>query len=163
MDGANREDGGFRSAAAVSRSNVGLVFPPRQPPLVSAGVLGPRSLVLAGRVAGGTILPEGQGPAEMTAARTRIEHGMSGRGDGATHRLTVFAAFHCGDRSELGTPNPDAPQGLEAMADHPDAVAAKLRTLTDAGADAVVLVPLDVDVVGQLQLARAEITPRLRG
>jgi len=151
------------SGRYVSLHDVGLVFPPRQPPLVSAGVLGPKSLALAGRVAGGTILPEGQGPAEIAAARTRIDEGMSGRADGATHRLTVFAAFHCGDRSELGTPNPDAPQGWEAVADRPAVVASKLRTLADAGADAVVLVPLGVDVVGQLQLAAANIAPLIRG
>jgi alkanesulfonate monooxygenase SsuD/methylene tetrahydromethanopterin reductase-like flavin-dependent oxidoreductase (luciferase family) len=150
------------SGRYVALDDVELVFPPKQPPLVSAGVLGPKSLELSGRVAGGTILPEGQGPSEIAAARARIVQGMGGRADRAPHRLTVFAGFHCGDRSGLGPPNPDAPQGWEAIADQPAEVASKLDTLVDAGADAIVLVPFGIDVVGQLQLASTEIAPLLR-
>ncbi len=146
----------------VQLDDVELVYPPRRPPLVSAGVLGPKSLVLSGRVAAGTILPEGHGPAEIEAARARIDEGKRSRVDDAPHRLTVFAGFHCVDPSELGTPNPDAPQGWDAIADQPAAVAAKLRTLVASGADAVILVPFGVDVVGQLQLASAEIAPLVR-
>lgn len=145
----------------VHLDDVELVFPPGRPPLVSAGVLGPKSLTLSGRVAGGTILPEGQGPAEIEAARARIDDGRNAAGRSGHHRLTVFAGFYCGDPSGLGEPNPDAPVGWDAVGPEPEVVAAQLQMLVDAGADSVVLVPFGTDTVGQLRLAADLIVPEL--
>ena len=55
----------------VTVDGVRLVHPPREVPPIVTGVVRPRSLELSGRVADGTILAEGTGPAELTAA---IEH-----------------------------------------------------------------------------------------
>ncbi|MFF0246627.1 LLM class flavin-dependent oxidoreductase [Streptosporangium sandarakinum] len=63
---------------AVRLDGMRLVHPPAVPPPVLAGVMGPRSLGLSGRVAQGTILPEGFGPERIAGARELI--GAGGRG-----------------------------------------------------------------------------------
>ncbi len=117
---------------------------------------------LSGRRAAGTILPEGQGPDEIRAARAAIDLGREQAGRSDHHRLTVFAGFYCGDPAGLGAPPPDAPVGWDAVAEDPGEVVAELQTLFDAGADALVLVPFGTDSAAQLELAAAEIAPRLR-
>ena len=146
----------------VELDGVELVYPPDRVPPVSAGVMGPKSLELAGRVAAGTILPEGHGPAEIESARARIDAGRRSAGRSDPHRLTVFAGFYCGDAEGLGPPPPDAPAGWAAIGLDPDDVTRQLRTLIGAGADALVLVPFGSDSRGQLRLAATEIAPRLR-
>jgi len=145
----------------VSLDNVELVFPPTVAPLVSAGVMGPKSLELAGRTAGGTVLPEGRGPGDITAARAAIDCGRSVAGRTDPHRLTVFTGFYCGPLAELGPPPPDAPPGWAAVAETPAECATLLQTIVDAGADSVVLVPFGDDMEGQLRLAAADIVPLL--
>lgn len=97
----------------VRLDGVRLVHPPAVVPPVVAGVVRPRSLELSGRVADGTILAEGHGPADLEQARGLIAEGRaaqradgSGRAgvgmrvgdtdvaDGAPHELTVFV-FLC--------------------------------------------------------------------
>ncbi|HEX8628173.1 MAG TPA: LLM class flavin-dependent oxidoreductase, partial [Catenuloplanes sp.] len=56
---------------AVHLDGVRLVHPPAVPPPIVAGVVRPRSLRLSGRVADGTVIAEGHGPAGITAA---LEH-----------------------------------------------------------------------------------------
>jgi alkanesulfonate monooxygenase SsuD/methylene tetrahydromethanopterin reductase-like flavin-dependent oxidoreductase (luciferase family) len=69
---------------------VALAAPPADVPPVLAGVRGPKSLSLAGRVADGVVLAEGAGP---TYVRDSIEH--AGRPDG--FRVSVFTALAVGD------------------------------------------------------------------
>jgi 5,10-methylenetetrahydromethanopterin reductase len=145
----------------VTLDSVSLRFPPTQPPPVSAGVVGPKSLHLSGQVADGTILPEGHGPAEVERARQLIDAGRKQVGRSAPHRLTVFAAFYIGDPAAMAPPNPDALSGWEAVATVPSQVARSLQSLVDAGADSVVLVPLGIDHEAQLHLAASAIVPRL--
>ena len=145
----------------VSAKDVTLQSPPAQAPVVSAGVIGPKSLHLSGSIAGGTIVSEGHGPAEIENARRLIDEGRADAGRNDQHRLTVFGGFYCGDPAGLGEPNPDAVAGWDAIGEEPGVVAAKLQTLIDAGADSVVLVPFGTDAVAQLQLATAEIVPNL--
>lgn len=166
IDAVQRLLGGERVEANgryVRLHGVRLEFAPPAPPLVSAGVVGPKSLRLSGRVAGGTILGEGSGPPEIAAAQRHIAAGRAeaGRPGGPPHRLTVFAGFHCGHPSGLAPPNPNAPTGWEAVSEDPASVAAALQTLIDAGADAVVLVPFGIDRLGQLRFAADEIVPLL--
>ncbi|HWS57870.1 MAG TPA: LLM class flavin-dependent oxidoreductase [Actinotalea sp.] len=65
-----------RSVTTVGRyvrlDGVRLAAPPAVPPPVVAGVRGPRSLALAGRVADGTVLAEPVTPAYLTAALGQI-------------------------------------------------------------------------------------------
>ena len=145
----------------VHLDQIRLQFPPVLVPLVSAGVTGPKSLRVSGSVADGTILSEGNGPAEVERARTLIDQGRADAGRNDPHRLTVFAGFYAGDPSELGPPPADALPGWDAVATEPAGVVAQLQLLIDAGADAVVLVPFGSDFVGQLQMASTGIVPLL--
>ncbi len=69
---------------------VALDAPPDDAPPVLAGVRGPKSLALAGRVADGVVLAEGAGP---TYVRESIEHA----GSPAPFRVSVFTALAIGD------------------------------------------------------------------
>lgn len=143
----------------VQLDDVTLRWPPQLVPPVSAGVMGPRSLRLAGAHADGTILPEGHGPAEVRAARDLIEQGRADAGRSEPHRLTVFAGFYCGDLDELGPPPPEAPPGWAALGEEPSVVIDGMNSLVEAGADAVILVPFGDDPIQQLALAAADIVP----
>lgn len=145
----------------VSITDVQLVFPPSQVPVVSAGVMGPKSLELAGRIAGGTVLPEGRGPGEVRAAKSLIDRGRVAAGRTDLHRLSVFTGFYCGPLDRLGPPPPDAPGGWAAVAETPSECIVQLQSIIDAGADAVILVPFGDDMEQQLQLGAAEIVPHL--
>ena len=74
----------------VSMDDVSLAPAPECAPLVSAGVRGPRSLEVSGRVADGTILADFSGPSYVRWARERI---ADGGGTARDHRVTVFASM----------------------------------------------------------------------
>ena len=149
------------SGRYVTLDSVRLEFPPTNAPLVSLGVVGPKSLELSGEVADGTILGEAHGPSDISAAISRIEAGQAKVGNDGPHRLTVFAAYHVGDPSDI-VRNPAAPVGWEAVSPDVDEVAAQLGSLWEAGADSVVLVPLASDPIGALESAMDEIFPKIR-
>lgn len=130
---------------AVRLDGVSLVHPPAVPPPVLAGVKGPRSLALSGRVAQGTIVPEGVGPAQLPGIRDRIAAG----GD---HELAVFTFLHIGgdatahpavqgQASFLGVP----PQDVVMASGTPAQAAAQVKSLWASGADTVVVRPLGRD------------------
>lgn len=76
------------SGRYVDLDEVALESPPFPPPLISAGVRGPKSLALSGRVADGTILADFCGVDYVQWARDQI--GV------VPHRLTVFATMGVG-------------------------------------------------------------------
>ena len=73
-----------------------LVHPPKEVPPVSLGIIGPKSLVLSGRVADGTILSEYSNPAYISWAKDQIANGYSKTSYSQKHFLTVFAFAHAG-------------------------------------------------------------------
>ena len=145
----------------VKLDDVTLVFPPATPPLVSAGVSGPKSLRLSGAVADGTIIGEGHGPTEVARARALIDEGRSEAGRTDHHRVTVFTGFYVGEPDGLGAANPDAASGWEAIGATTDEVTARLQNLVDTGVDSIVLVPMGKDKTEQLVLAGEVIVPGL--
>lgn len=76
----------------VQLRDVALETPPAAPPLVVAGVRGPRSLALSGRVAGGTVLAEPVTPEYLAVARRQIDAT-------APHRIVAY---------NVGAVHPDA-------------------------------------------------------
>lgn len=78
------------NGSVFSMRDVQLEAPPGDLPPVLAGVRGPRSLALAGRVADGVVLAEGAGP---TYVRESIEHA----GSPEPFRVSVFTALAIGD------------------------------------------------------------------
>ncbi len=145
----------------VTARNVRLEFPPASAPPVSLGVVGPRSLELAGERADGTVLCEAHGPNEIRRALERIELGQARAGRHGEHRISVFAAFHLGDSSDI-VRNPDAPVGWEAVSPDPAEVAAELLTLYEAGAHSVILVPLATDPMLAIDKAVSDLVPLIR-
>jgi 5,10-methylenetetrahydromethanopterin reductase len=141
----------------ITIDGVRLVHPPAQVPALVTGVVGPRSLELSGRVADGTILPEGTGPERLAQARTHIAKGTAA-GDRPAHELIVFTYLYEGDDAAEVTGEAVAGQaswlGVEpaqvfsAIGPH-GTVRDTVATLTEAGTDTVVLRPLGPDPVGQ--------------
>ncbi len=76
--------------AEFSMRDVSLDAPPSVPPPVLAGVRGPKSLALAGRVADGVVLAEGAGPSYV---RESIAHA----GSPERFRVSVFTALAVDD------------------------------------------------------------------
>ncbi|GII01890.1 LLM class flavin-dependent oxidoreductase [Planobispora takensis] len=149
---------------AVRLDGIGLVHPPAVPPPVLAGVVRPRSLELSGRVAQGTILPEG-----FDAGRVRRARAMIGE-TGGDHEVVVFVHLYVGDDPEevraavlpaatgqaefLGV----APHEVPMAAGPAETAAGVVRSLWEAGAGTVVLRPIGSDPLGHVD----RILPALR-
>lgn len=146
----------------VHLDGVRLVHPPREVPPVIAGVIGPRSLELSGRVADGTLIVEGRGPDEVLGIRALIEKGRADADTGAgvgvagekPHMLLIFTHL-CIDedaekaRAALAPIVADysellgiAPQDVFTVSGSPADVAARVRSLWQAGIDTVILRPV---------------------
>ncbi|WP_169950379.1 LLM class flavin-dependent oxidoreductase [Microbispora sp. H11081] len=131
----------------VRLDGVRLVHPPAEPPPVLAGVVSPRSLALSGRVAQGTILPEGLGPEQVRAIVERI---------GATgdHEVVAFVYLHVGDDARLAM-RPAAeeqaaflrvpPEEVVMAAGSPEEAGALVRALWEAGVTTVAVRPVGAD------------------
>jgi 5,10-methylenetetrahydromethanopterin reductase len=152
---------------AVSIHGVQLVHPPARVPPLIAGVKGPKSLELAGRVADGTLLAEGSGPAHVVEA-----HAAAARGGGhAAHEVSVFmylavdddpAAARAriapaaeGSAEFLGIPVDQATVAAGSAAD----AAAVVTALWDAGAASVIVRPVGDDPLEQLARLVAALKP----
>lgn len=183
----------------VTLHDVALEAPPATKPLVSAGVRGPKSLEIAGRVADGTILADFVNPDYVRWVRSIV---------GEDHRLTVFASLAMGPAENhgairegvggylaqvAGSPG-GAPISLQhatffeeltdraektswheaavAMPDEwfteicpfgtPEQAAVYVRSLSEAGADAVTFFPYHLDPLDDGIYAGTELLPLLR-
>jgi 5,10-methylenetetrahydromethanopterin reductase len=158
----------------VTVDGVQLVHPPQSVPPIVTGVVQPRSLELSGRVADGTIIAEGHGPAAIADARTHIDRGRAA-GDRPAHELIVFAFLRVDDDpARAAEATRDAVEGQAAwLGVPPEAVftltgpaadlPAKIDALAEAGASTVVLRPLGPDPDAQTRAALAAlaaVTPR---
>ncbi len=139
---------------AVHVGDLTLVHPPTTPVPLLAGVTGPKSLRLAGRVADGTILAEGTGPAEIAAARALIDEGRADADRDEPHRIVVLAYVLVADdpaaaadatrqaRVDVATPLGVDPDSIFVLQGPVEDVVAGLRELWAAGADTVVVRPI---------------------
>ncbi|WP_045740637.1 LLM class flavin-dependent oxidoreductase [Actinoplanes rectilineatus] len=147
----------------VHIDGVRLVHPPTvQPPIVT-GVVKPRSLELSGRIADGTIIAEGNGPAELAASLEHIRRG----GAGDDHQLIVFTYLYVDDdasRIEKYTGELVAgqaawlgkqPEELFSLIGAAGELPAKVRQLADAHVSTIVLRPLGPDPIAQVRTAIA--------
>ncbi|WP_042402837.1 LLM class flavin-dependent oxidoreductase [Streptacidiphilus carbonis] len=151
----------------VSLDGVRLVHPPAVLPQLLAGVVRPRSLELAGRVADGAIIAEGHGPDDLSAA---MQHMLKARdAKAARPNLTVFA-FLCVDDDPQrlrGTVGPAldghaawlgrAPEDVFAAAGPAPTAATRVRELWAAGADTVVLRAVGPEPFRQIEAAVREL------
>jgi alkanesulfonate monooxygenase SsuD/methylene tetrahydromethanopterin reductase-like flavin-dependent oxidoreductase (luciferase family) len=129
---------------SVSLDGLSLVHPPTVVPPVLAGVLRPRSLALSGRVAQGTILPEGFGPARLPEALTQI-------GASEDHELVTFTHLYVGDDAAAHTQEVRQdvagflrvpPEDVAMAAGSAEQAAAHVKGLWDAGATTVAVRPI---------------------
>jgi alkanesulfonate monooxygenase SsuD/methylene tetrahydromethanopterin reductase-like flavin-dependent oxidoreductase (luciferase family) len=150
----------------VTVDGLRLVHPPRVAPPLVTGVVRPRSLELSGRVADGTILAEGAGPAQVVEALGHIDRGRQA-GDRPAHELIVFAflrvdddparaagALHdvvAGQAAWLGV----APEEVFVVAGPASGIPAQVEALHKAGAGTVILRPVGADPAGQARAAMA--------
>ncbi|WP_343241908.1 LLM class flavin-dependent oxidoreductase [Streptomyces sp. SID13666] len=146
----------------VRRDAARLVHPPAAVPPVVAGVVRPRSLELAGRVADGAIIAEGHGPADLVAA---LGHMEKGRQTDAQQSLTVFAFLCVEDDPALlqATVGPALAGHAEWLGRPVEQVfaatgpaagaAARVRELWAAGADTVVLRAVGPEPLRQVEAA----------
>lgn len=167
----------------VTIDDVQLVHPPAAVPPLLCGVMKPKSLHLSGRIADGTIVPEGTGPKAVEAALRHID-------SAGPHRLIVFTHLVLTDDPTDGptdgatdtvawpattSPPADAAATLQARTlpirrefaavhgiDESDVflvsgseaeAAEKISSLLAAGADSVVLRPVGPDPIGIVRRA----------
>ncbi|MFG1941992.1 LLM class flavin-dependent oxidoreductase [Nonomuraea sp. NPDC048826] len=129
---------------SVRLDGLSLVHPPHVVPPVLAGVLRPRSLALSGRVAEGTILPEGFGPDRIRQVLGQI----AATGD---HELAAFTYLHVGpgfpDRfvAEQATFLGVAEAEVGMAVGTADEAAAHVKALWAAGAGTVLVRPVAAD------------------
>jgi len=137
---------------SVNLDGLALVHPPDQVPPVLAGVLRPRSLALSGRVAQGTILPEGFGPDRLPAVLDQI-------GADGDHELVTFTHLYVGDdAAEVTRPIRQeyteflnvAPEEVSMAAGSAGEAAAQVKGLWSAGARTVVVRPVGTDPLTQV-------------
>jgi alkanesulfonate monooxygenase SsuD/methylene tetrahydromethanopterin reductase-like flavin-dependent oxidoreductase (luciferase family) len=154
----------------VTIDGVGLVHPPTHVPPLVTGVVRPRSLELSGRVADGTIIAEGNGPAQLTSALAHINRGRAS-GNMTAHELIVFVFLHvdddpahaiettretvAGQAAWLGVP----PEELFGLIGPADTIADRVDALHAAGATTIVLRPIGPDPLGQARQALAILRP----
>lgn len=84
----------------VSLDRVRLEFPPAEPPPLSLGVRGPRSIAVAGRCADGLILAEPTPPAYVAAARGRLEDAAAGSDPPGPRQVTAYTWALAGPDAE---------------------------------------------------------------
>ncbi|MGW7483404.1 LLM class flavin-dependent oxidoreductase [Nonomuraea muscovyensis] len=132
---------------AVHLDGVSLVHPPAEPPPVLAGVVSPRSLALSGRVAQGTIIPEGLAPERVPP----IVEQISAAGE---HELVAFTFLYVGDDArEVMRPAATGqaqflgvtPEEVDMAAGSPEQAAARVRALWEAGVSTVAVRPMGPD------------------
>lgn len=145
-------DGRYRKVSGWKLS-----FPPAEPPPLLFGVTGPRSLAMSGRIADGTIIPEGFGPEQIRNAKAIIAEGDT---PDTSHHLTLFAGFHLGDADSYAAAPWHPDESWVAVGD----ASAVIETLAEAVdlVDSLVLVPLAQDPIDQLRRAVDDVVPALR-
>lgn len=146
---------------AIHLENMRLVHPPQQVPPVIAGVIGPRSLELSGRVADGTLIVEGRGPDDLPEIRALIDKGRADAAADRPHELVIFTHLCISESAEavraamapvladysqmLGVPEDKVFTVSGGAAE----VARRVRLLWDAGVDSVILRPVGENPTAQ--------------
>lgn len=154
------------SGRYVKLDKVQLGWPPAAAPGLHLGAVGPRTLRLSGEVGDGTVLTGGTTDDDVRAARQHIEAGRAAGDPARAHRITAFLACATGpegverlrrDRVQYGI-DPDKPYGAGGDA---EAIAAEVRRLAEAGADAVILQPTmdDPDPAAFVRFAAEQVRP----
>ncbi len=164
--------------AFVRLRDVALEQPPQTPPAVLVGTTGERGIAIAARAADGLVVPEGASEAALRWASGLLCGGtlvayswLRIEDDAARARAALWPAVRTWrdgglypallERGgELDGPDSEALGGIAVLGDGHDCAAA-VRRRAEAGADAVVLVPVGPDPAAQIARFAAEALPLL--
>lgn len=154
----------------VTLDDVGLVWPPADPAPLLVGAMGPKTMALAGELADGAILTGGTTPAQVREARTVLDAAAQAAGN-PRPRIVVFLIAVTGPdaqarlEADLVEWDNGGDLGLAGVAGSAEDVAAGVRRLADAGADAVILQPAqdERDVEGYVAFVAEEVATLLGG
>ncbi len=156
------------SGRYVTLDGVQLDWPPAAPVAVWAAGEGPKTLGVTGEVADGTIFTSGTSPEMLAAGRELAAVGRRAAGREGEQPAAVFVMTAFGEgadarlRAELEQWGYTGERGAGA-AGTVDEVAARVREWVDAGAETVLLQPLDDETDLTAFLAGcAEVAARLR-
>nr|WP_168530001.1 LLM class flavin-dependent oxidoreductase [Streptomyces sp. RPA4-2]QIY64387.1 LLM class flavin-dependent oxidoreductase [Streptomyces sp. RPA4-2] len=148
----------------VTLDDVALDWPPSTPVPVLAGATGPRTLRLAGEAADGTVLTSSTTPDGVRRARSTIDEGRASAYRSDPHRVVVYLLTATGPDADARLKAEFESEGLGPVPDlgvagDAGAVAAAVRRLADAGADAVILQPTgdEPDPEGFVRFAAEEV------
>ena len=156
------------SGSAIHLEAMRLVHPPLTAPPVIVGVIGPRSLEVSGRVADGTLLVEGRGPADIPGIRALIDKGRARSADAPdSHEMLLFThLFVDSDPARVSAAlAPVLDEYSEMLGVERDDVftvsgdsaeaGRRVGALFDAGVDTVILRPVGDDPLAQVTQALA--------
>lgn len=133
----------------VQLDDVALDWPPRRRVPVMAGAQGPKSLLLSGSMADGTILPAGTTAQRLREAKAQIDEGRRRVGREDHHVVTVFVPAATGSGAQDRLDACQARWGFNGpgwgVAGAAEEVAEALTPWVQAGADALALQPTDDD------------------
>lgn len=154
------------SGRYVRLDAVRLDWPPAVAPRVFAGAEGPKTLELAGAKADGTILTGGTTPSQVRAAREIIDAGREAAGRTDRHPVIVYLPAVTGPDAEARLEQEGRrwrfPAGAEfGVAGDAARIAEAVERWSEAGADTVVLQPMDDerDPEGFVRFVATEVRP----
>lgn len=156
------------SGRYVTLDDVRLDWPPVVAPPVYAAGEGPKTLTLTGEVADGTVLTGGTTPEGVAEAITRISSGRAAAGRTGAHTTVVFVPIAVGadasTRAIRHLERWNRPGEFDRIAVGSLAeVVSRLSEFYEAGADAVLLQPLEDDLSqSEFAAVAAEVAARLR-
>jgi alkanesulfonate monooxygenase SsuD/methylene tetrahydromethanopterin reductase-like flavin-dependent oxidoreductase (luciferase family) len=152
----------------VRLDDVALDWPPASAPMVYAAGEGPKTLLLTGEVADGTVLTGGTTPAQVAAACELIAESRAATGRDGRHDVVVYVPVAFGaDASARASAQLErwnmAGQTERILTGDPEGIAHGVEEYHDAGADAVILQPLsDETELGGFLDRVAEVAARVR-
>jgi 5,10-methylenetetrahydromethanopterin reductase len=152
----------------VRLEEISLVHPPHEIPPVFAAAVRSKTLELAGRVAQGTIIAEGHGPAEIADILARVKSG----GAAEDHELVVFTFARVAQDGADSPGGAELTRMVEGQAEwlgrrpadlftatgSPAEAAEQVRSLARSGATSVILRLVGPDPLAQLAAVRNELT-----
>jgi len=150
----------------VKLDDVALDWPPPTAPAVIAGVRGPRSVLLSGEAADGTLLDAVVSADGVRKARRIIDEGRAAAGRSDHHRVVVYLLAATGPDAAARLGDELVAMGMDKTADlgvagDAAAVADAVGRVVEAGADTVILQPTadEPDPEGFVRFVAEQVRP----
>ncbi len=157
------------SGTYVHLDQVQLTWPPEAAPPVLAGARGPKTLRLAGEIADGTVLDASYNAEQVRGLRASIEEGRAAGGRTDPHDAVAYVTAVTGPDArarldaELREWGHDPAAGIGVAGDAGE-IAVHLNEIAAAGADTVIVVPVEdePDLAGLARFIAEEVRPLVR-